>query len=943
DPDAPLIQNVDGNDNAPRNLSVFWNMPVLQPCTWTLTGFTLAYQRAGDDTINIKQIGAFVSSYELSGLKSCSRYRVSVAATGDCRIGHADTKIGKTGSKAPGKPFVTVEGSSTTSIALSWIQTESDSCPITGYTVNWFAYDIADDGNAEVGTNTSYTIVGLICNTQYRSSVTAHTEDSKYSNSEEITKITYDQAPGQTTIDNISPDEENPTQLKVLWSDPSYSCTGRLGAYNLIWKAEGYNHPTDMTDVYDTYFTITGLIPCTTYTVSVSARSNSGIIGVAGSKSTTTHVDFPGRCTNLTQISFTPYSLEVMWNSPLKNPCSITNYTVCWADSSGVIQQEYNVTMTHHNITGLAACTNYAITVIAYTERGPGIPSDPITFITGVDALPVDLRLIHTSRSAIVTWNQSETECTMKYEVEHSGLTLWINNQTTDPGYIQEIDAPYNDTITVNLQDLLPYSKYNVCVIVDNGGTLSNTFISDEEVPSAPRDIEVEDDTISDDSLTVTWQFPEEENGLLGEYVIYWSLSSTDFSSDNVSGLSYNFTGHRNGNYSFIVAATNRMGISTPSETIYCLIDNSSDISGGCGGACIAGIVVGILLVALIALVFIYRKRIKNNIALLANIRTIMTKEKELGDEWIAEFRKHVQAMELDDCTAAFQRLHDKSQHKFTFAATKPFNKPKNRYETILPFDDTRVKLELKENGPKGSDYINANYIIFPDTSALKFIATQGPLENTINDFWRMIWENNVYDIVILCNLQENGESKCAQYWTDSGVKAKKYGEFNINYHSEEENTQFQFVTRYINITKNSYSRSVKQHHYTTWPDQGLPHKEDDILRFLAAVKANIKSHDNYIVVHDSAGVGRTGTFIGLWVFTNIMEARKLDESIDVHKIVLMMRECRPEMVQTKDQYLFLHKCLLKYLEHRNKHKAEDVSVERRTGRINLEYLNTYD
>ncbi|ESO94440.1 hypothetical protein LOTGIDRAFT_118033 [Lottia gigantea] len=232
-------------------------------------------------------------------------------------------------------------------------------------------------------------------------------------------------------------------------------------------------------------------------------------------------------------------------------------------------------------------------------------------------------------------------------------------------------------------------------------------------------------------------------------------------------------------------------------------------------------------------------------------------------------------------------------------------NKPKNRYGNIIAYDHTRVILE-SENGDPTDDYINANYIDGYNKPRA-YIAAQGPNKPTIDDIWRMMWQLNSKTIIMLTNSTESGKKKCEQYWPDHG--SEDYG----NYTVQILNTDClpDFTIRTFLLSTVNQSKYVKQFHYTTWPDHGVPKFGNSLLLFRQKIRGFDKLDNGPVVVHCSAGVGRTGTYISV---DSQLERAKLEGIIDVHNFVQLMRTQRVNMVQTLEQYIFVYDCLLEAL-----------------------------
>ncbi|XP_061491647.1 receptor-type tyrosine-protein phosphatase epsilon isoform X3 [Rhineura floridana] len=241
--------------------------------------------------------------------------------------------------------------------------------------------------------------------------------------------------------------------------------------------------------------------------------------------------------------------------------------------------------------------------------------------------------------------------------------------------------------------------------------------------------------------------------------------------------------------------------------------------------------------------------------------------------------------------------------------ANKEENREKNRYPNILPYDHSRVLL-MQIDGLQCSDYINASYIDgYKEKN--KFIAAQGPKQDTVNDFWRMIWEQKSATIVMLTNVKERKEDKCFQYWPDQGCWT--YG--NIRVSVEDCIVLVDYTIRKFCIQSQvsdgcKAPRLVTQLHFTSWPDFGVPFTPIGMLKFLKKVKSLNPAHAGPIVVHCSAGVGRTGTFIVIDAMICMMHA---EQKVDVSEFVARIRNQRPQMVQTDMQYSFIYQALLEY------------------------------
>ncbi|KAH7933806.1 hypothetical protein HPB49_017381 [Dermacentor silvarum] len=240
-------------------------------------------------------------------------------------------------------------------------------------------------------------------------------------------------------------------------------------------------------------------------------------------------------------------------------------------------------------------------------------------------------------------------------------------------------------------------------------------------------------------------------------------------------------------------------------------------------------------------------------------------------------------------------------------AADLPVNRPKNRFTNILPYDHSRVKL-LPTDDEDGSDYINANYI--PGfNSPREFIVTQGPLHSTRDDMWRMVWEQNCRAIIMLTRCIEKGREKCDHYWPFD-TQPVYYGDIQVTILNESQYSDWTISE--FKVSRGDQSRIVRHFHFTTWPDFGVPDPPQTLVKFVRAFRERVIPDTKPIVVHCSAGVGRSGTFIAL---DRILQGLRKYDTVDIFGIVYEMRRERVWMVQNEQQYICIHQCLMCVLE----------------------------
>ncbi|XP_051854661.1 receptor-type tyrosine-protein phosphatase C isoform X2 [Antechinus flavipes] len=516
------------------------------------------------------------------------------------------------------------------------------------------------------------------------------------------------------------------------------------------------------------------------------------------------------------------------------------------------------------------------------------------------------------ARPSNLTWtSKSETEIKISWVAPSGsfhGFVIRRNNT--------EIDCESNSTTNYTLSKLDPYTKYNVSVTAFTKGktrresdAVNEFFWTDIGKPDKVKDMKVH--LMGDNTVIVICKEPDKTHGPNLTYFLNMTPPYKDqpkqnrscqFTLENLPFMTaYNFT----------LYAFNWKNYGEPDYRMIQTRYNSH--------ALIMFLTFLIIVTSIILLIVLYKiydlhKRRSSNTDEQTELVTrddekqIMNVE-PIPAEMLLETYKRKIADEGRLFLAEFQSIPRVFSKFSSKDARKPFNQNKNRYIDILPYDHNRVELS-EITGDAGSDYINASYVDgFKEPR--KYIAAQGPREETVDDFWRMIWEQKVTVIVMVTRCEEGNRNKCAEYWPTMEKDTQIYGDVIVKIN--EHKTCPDYIVRKLNITnkrEKTSGRDVTHIQFTSWPDHGVPDDPHLLLKLRRRVNAFSNFFSGPIVVHCSAGVGRTGTYIGI---DAMLEGLEAENQVDVYGYVVKLRRQRCLMVQVETQYILIHQALVEY------------------------------
>ncbi|XP_062589187.1 tyrosine-protein phosphatase 99A-like isoform X2 [Saccostrea cucullata] len=836
----------------------------------------------------------------------------------------------------PGRPNILEKSSRTAKI--SWAPSLADNnSPIMHYSVNVMNNAGIKVKQVSVFTNEnpSAVLTGLRPYTAYQITVSAVNKIGTSLESQPSDIFYTDSEVPEVAPQHLVATSNISSRIHLSWDPPPKDkCHGNLEGYRIQYTSQRdlINRVITLEDPKKTRITLFGLQPFEEYEVAVLAFNNVGE-GPAVKKLIRTAEGIPGKPlmihTNTHPMST---SFFVKWLAPDRVNGFIRSYELRWqrdnVTKTKVISKYLSNPMSEQ-VTNLKPFTQYRVQVRAITGGGKGEFSDvyPVyTDVAGPSPPEITNLTVLGSRSIYLSWeppkhfyrtidhyyiqiidtssylqqrralenNERETIVTglptnTEYSLKIAGVTKSLHSNMH---YIGEFSTPWTFTLSEHSEDV-PLTNMSRSIIHLANSTKTNSYIYHNE----PEREEVQKYSPGNHSIVNFTSFPtrpppENQEPIMEDPTAVSQADAEVVNAGIVAGVVctiifillavLGFIGCRSltcrkyyqAAYNYLAVPTNN---NSPPSTVIVVADQAEEKSFNA---------------------------LKEDIEL-----KFPTIRKE-------DFLQHVQSLHADSDVGFSHEFEE--INKLTSITPRadvgahPENKQKNRYVNIQAYDHSRVVLQKSIQGrQRQSDFINANYIDgYKKPRA--YIATQGPMPNTFADFWRMVWEQNSVVIVMITKLVERTRRKCDQYWPEDGIET--YGCIqvkHVNTFSRAHYTVRIFSLKNVKLKKQFSERIVHQFHYTEWPDHGVPDFTLPVLKFVQKSAALNPIKAGPIVVHCSAGVGRTGTYI---LIDSMIEQIKDLGTINIPAFLLQIRQQRNFLVQTEDQYMLIHDALVEYL-----------------------------
>ncbi|XP_017562911.2 receptor-type tyrosine-protein phosphatase S-like isoform X8 [Pygocentrus nattereri] len=875
-PGTPIV-----TETTATSVTITWDSGNPDPVSY----YIIQYQAKSSDSKYETVDGITTTRYSIGGLYPNTEYEIRVSAVNTIGQGPSSLKVeARTGEQAPASPPRNIQAQiiSQNTVIVRWEEPEEPNGQIKGYRVyytmdpsqpmsNWQIHNVQD--------SVITTIQSLAPSETYTIRVLAFTSVGDGPFSDPVHVKVLPGVPGQPGKFRVG--KVRDTSIELIW-DPPFS-KEPIKSYELIYKAAKHSAQEKKSFEPRSSYVVEGLRANTEYTFSLAAISSKGI----------------GAFTN--EISQRTAQANVPRNFSV-NLATKTSVLLTW---------EFPESSSPYRFT------------VEYNRQ----------------KMEVDARL----RKAVIPNLLPDTSYDFKItspEGNMGGLRHRINAKTSPPIAITrpEIDHTRDTetTITIILPSLDPRTTmrniYVVVVPLKRGRGVNRHLKSPDEM-----DLE---ELLKD--ISQKQRDPRQRQVDLRRAYITARFTPSTLPAFFTLGDQLDYGGFDNRalepgqEYVFFILAelnsTTGMFVASPyTDPVIAPDSDPQPLDAGDGLIWVVGPVLAVVfIICIVIAILLYKNKpdskrknsepgtkcLLNNAEMMAHHPTDPVEMRRINFQTpgmmshppipISELAEHTELLKANDNLRLSQEYEsiDPGQ-QFTWEHSNlEVNKPKNRYANVIAYDHTRVVL-VPVDGIMGSDYINANYIDgYRKQNA--YIATQGPLPETFGDFWRMVWEQRAASVVMMTKLEEKSRIKCDQYWPSRGTDT--YGLVQVTLLDTMELATFCVRTFSLHKSGCNERREVRQFQFTAWPDHGVPEYPTPFLAFLRRVKSCNPPDAGPVIVHCSAGVGRTGCFI---VIDAMLERIRHERTVDIYGHVTLMRSQRNYMVQTEDQYGFIHEALL--------------------------------
>ncbi|XP_053153939.1 receptor-type tyrosine-protein phosphatase delta isoform X38 [Hemicordylus capensis] len=833
--------------------------------------------------------GVATTRYSVAGLSPYSEYEFRVVAVNNIGRGPASEPVStRTSEQAPSSAPRNVQARmlSSTTILVQWEEPEEPNGQIQGYRVyytmdpsqhvnSWLKHNVADSHITTIG--------NLIPQKTYSVKVLAFTSVGDGPLSSDIQVITQTGVPGQPL--NFKAEPESETSILLSWTPPR---SDTISNYDLVYKDGEHGEEQRISIDPATSYHLQGLKPNSLYYFRLSARSPQGLGASTAEISARTMQSMFAKNFHVKAVMKT--SVLLSWEIP-ENYNSALPFKILYDD--GKMAVEVDGRATQKLITNLKPETSYSFVL---TNRGnsAGGLQHRVTAKTAPDVLRTQpLFIDKTNVDGMVTVKLPEVPANKTIKGYYIVIVPLIKK--SDGKFMKPRESPDEMELDELLKEIVRKRR---SIRLGREADLKPYIAAHFEV--LPTEF-----TLGDKKQYGGFENKQLQNGQ--EYVVF-ILAVMEHSESTMYATS------------------------PYSETVVSVDLNPQPITDEEEGLIwvVGPVLAVVFIICIVIAILLYKSKPDRKRAETDSRKSSIPNSKEIPSHHptdpvelrrlnfqtpgmashppipILELADHIERLKANDNLKFSQEYEsiDPGQ-QFTWEHSNlEVNKPKNRYANVIAYDHSRVLLSAIEGIP-GSDYINANYIDgYRKQNA--YIATQGALPETFGDFWRMMWEQRGATVVMMTKLEERSRVKCDQYWPSRGTET--YGLIQVTLLDTVELATYCVRTFALYKNGSSEKREVRQFQFTAWPDHGVPEHPTPFLAFLRRVKTCNPPDAGPMVVHCSAGVGRTGCFI---VIDAMLERIKHEKTVDIYGHVTLMRAQRNYMVQTEDQYIFIHDALL--------------------------------